>query len=78
MTKNATILPIFLLYELLHQQICGFLELFRAEMHLTLCARENRALAFFVFKYFSNNLLLIGFVQKMVTTFVKILQQKNE
>ena len=65
----------FLLYELLHQHICGFLQFFFTEMHITK-TQNSRGRIFLLFKYFLNNLFLTVFVQNMISKFVKVLPQK--
>ena len=65
----------FLLYELLHQCICGFLQFFLTEMHITK-TQKNRGRIFLLFKYFLDNLFLTVFVQNVISKFVKVLPQK--
>ena len=65
----------FLLYELLHQYICGFLQFFLTEMHITK-TQKNRGRIFLLFKYFLDNLFLTVFVQNVISKFVKALLQK--
>ena len=64
----------FLLYELLHQYICGFLQFFLTEMHITK-TQKNRGRIFLLFKYFLDNLFLTVFVQNVISKFVKVLPQ---
>ena len=62
----------FLLYELLHQCICGFLQFFLTEMHITK-TQKNRGRLFLLFKYFLDNLFLTVFDQNVIS---KVLPQK--
>ena len=52
----------FLLYELLHEQICGF---FSLKLILPR-PKQNRGCIFILFKYFLNNLFSIVFVQNVI------------
>ena len=65
----------FLLYELLHQYICGFLQFFLTEMHITK-TEKNRGRILLLFNYFLDNLFLTVFVQNVISKFVKVLPQK--
>ena len=71
-TKNELCV---LLYELLHQYICGFLQFFLTEMH-KIQTQKNRGYIFLLFKYFLDNLFLTVFVQNVISKFVKALLQK--
>ena len=61
----------FLLYELLHEQICGFFSL----KFILPRPKQNRGRIFIIFKYFFNNLFLIVFFQNVISKFVKVLPQ---
>ena len=61
----------FLLYELLHKQICGFFSL----KFILPRPKKYRGRIFILFKYFLNNLFLIVFVQNVISKFVKVLPQ---
>ena len=65
----------FLLYKLLHQYICGFLQFFLTEMHITK-TEKNRGRILLLFNYFLDNLFLTVFVQNVISKFVKVLPQK--
>ena len=61
----------FLLYELLHKQICVFFLL----KFILPRSKQSRGRIFILFKYFLNNLFLIVFVQNVISKFVKVLPQ---
>ena len=61
----------FLLYELLHEQICVFFSL----KFILRRPKQNRGRIFVLFKCFLNNLFLIIFVQNVISKFVKVLPQ---
>ena len=61
----------FLLYELLHKQICGFFSL----KFILPRPKQNRGRIFILFKYFLNSLFLIVFVQNVISKFFKVLPQ---
>ena len=71
-TKNK---PGFLLYELLHQYICGFLQFFLTDINVTK-TQKNHGCIFLFFKYFLDNLFVTVFVQNVISKFVKVLPLK--
>ena len=71
-TKNELCV---LLYELLHQYICGFLQFFLTEMHIIM-TQKKPWYHFSPFKYFLDNLFLTVFVQNVISKFAKALLQK--
>ena len=66
-TKNE---PVFLLYELLHQHICGFLQFFLTEMHITK-TQKSRGCIFLLFRYFLDSLFLTVFVENVISKYCR-------